>query len=123
MDANAWDARYADSELDGELLWGTKPNAFFAAEMSAATPGRALDVGCGEGRNAVWLAERGWQVVGVDFSRRALERAAQLAHRAGVSDRVEFELIDVVNDALPTGSFDAVIVAYLQLPESSRRAA
>lgn len=119
MDANAWDARYAEDEL----LWGTQPNAFVAAEMSAAMPGQGLDVGCGAGRNAIWLAERGWQVVGVDFSRRALERAAQLASRAGVTDRVDFQLVDVVNDALPAGSFDAVIVAYLQLPQSARRAA
>lgn len=119
MDAQAWDVRYSE----GELLWGTEPNSFVAAEMSAATPGRALDVACGEGRNAIWLASRGWHAVGVDFSQQGLERAAQLASRAGVTERVDFQVVDVVHDALPAGSFDAVIVAYLQLPHTLRRAA
>jgi SAM-dependent methyltransferase len=116
MDAQDWDARYGEAEL----LWGTKPNMFVAAEMSAATPGRALDVACGEGRNTIWLAGHGWQVVGVDFSEQGLKRAAQLARAAGVADRVEFQLVDVVADALPAESFDAVIVAYLQLTADAR---
>ncbi|UQX11951.1 class I SAM-dependent methyltransferase [Candidatus Mycobacterium methanotrophicum] len=119
MDAQAWDARYGGAEP----LWGVEPNRFVAAEMSAATPGRALDVACGEGRNAIWLASRGWQAVGVDFSKQGLERAAQLARRAGVADRVDFQVVDVVHETLPAGSFDAVIVAYLQLPQTPRRAA
>lgn len=119
MDANAWDFRYRESEL----VWGAEPNRFVAAEMSAAEPGRALDVACGQGRNAIWLASRGWQVVGVDFSAVGLDRAAQLATRAGVSGRVDFRLVDVVNDALPAGPFDAVVVAYLQLAAGPRRLA
>lgn len=119
MDAQAWDARYGEAEL----LWGAEPNRFVAAEMSAATPGRALDVACGEGRNAIWLAGHGWQAVGVDFSEQGLERAAQLASRAGVADRVDYQVVDVVNDPLPAASFDAVIVAYLQLTKGPRRAA
>jgi SAM-dependent methyltransferase len=116
MDAQDWDARYSEAEL----LWGTKPNTFVAAEMSAATPGRALDVACGEGRNAIWLAGQGWRVVGTDFSEQGLKRAAQLARGAGVADRVEFQLVDVVADALPGEAFDAVIVAYLQLRADAR---
>lgn len=119
MDAQAWDSRYGEADL----LWGIEPNRFVAAELAEASPGRALDVGCGEGRNAIWLAGRGWHVVGVDFSERGLARAAQLASRAGVADRVDFQRADVVNEALPAGSFDAVIVAYLQLAEGPRRAA
>jgi SAM-dependent methyltransferase len=119
MDAHAWDVRYGE----GELLWGVQPNRFVAAELSAIKPGRALDVACGEGRNAIWLAGRGWQVTGVDFSATGLERAARLASDAGVTDRVDFQLLDVVSDSLPAASFDAVIVAYLQLPEGPRRAA
>jgi SAM-dependent methyltransferase len=119
MDAQAWDVRYSEAES----LWGTEPNRFVAAEMSEASPGRALDVACGEGRNAIWLASRGWHAVGVDFSQQGLERAAELASRAGVAEQVDFRAVDVVHDALPAGSFDAVIVAYLQLPETSRRAA
>ncbi|MFY2861606.1 class I SAM-dependent methyltransferase [Mycobacterium sp. THU-M104] len=119
MDAQAWDSRYGEADL----LWGIEPNRFVAAELAEASPGRALDVGCGEGRNAIWLAGRGWHVVGVDFSERGLARAAQLASRAGVADRVDFQRADVVNEALPAGSFDAVIVAYLQLAEGPRRSA
>jgi SAM-dependent methyltransferase len=119
MDAQAWDARYGQAEL----LWGMGPNMFVADAMSAAEPGRALDVACGEGRNAIWLASHGWEVVGVDFSAQALKRAAQLARRAGVTDQVDFQLVDVVTDALPAASFDAVIVAYLQLAQGPRGAA
>lgn len=119
MDAQAWDSRYGEADL----LWGIEPNRFVAGELAEASPGRALDVGCGEGRNAIWLAGRGWHVVGVDFSERGLARAAQLASRAGVADRVDFQRADVVNEALPAGSFDAVVVAYLQLAEGPRRAA
>ncbi|MBS4729281.1 class I SAM-dependent methyltransferase [Mycobacterium sp. SM1] len=117
MDAQAWNSRYSDAEL----LWGAQPNMFVVAEMAATPPGRALDVACGEGRNAIWLASRGWQVVGVDFSAVGLERAARLADRAGVAQRVAFRLADVVSDPLPAGPFDAVIVAYLQLAAGPRR--
>ncbi|GFG76264.1 SAM-dependent methyltransferase [Mycobacterium botniense] len=117
MDAEAWNARYGEAEL----LWGTEPNTFVAAEMAAVPPGRALDVACGEGRNAIWLASRGWHVVGIDFSEVGLERAARLAGCAGVADRVSFRLVDVVSDPLPAGPFDAVIVAYLQLAAGPRR--
>ncbi|TXI57967.1 class I SAM-dependent methyltransferase [Mycolicibacter arupensis] len=119
MDAQAWDARYGE----GQLVWGMEPNTFVAAELGTTPPGRALDVACGEGRNAIWLAQRGWQVVGIDFSPVGLQQAAQLANRAGVADRIDFALIDVVTAPLPTGPFDAVIVAYLQLAEDPRRVA
>ena len=75
-----WNTRYAQKEL----VWTAEPNRAFAAEVSGLAPGRALDVACGEGRNAVWLAERGWQVTGVDFSEVALEKAATLAASRGV---------------------------------------
>lgn len=119
MDAQKWDARYGQAEL----VWGIEANGFVVDELSALEPGRALDVACGEGRNAIWLAKRGWQVVGVDFSAQGLRRAGQLACRFGVVDRVDFRLVDVVGDALPAESFDAVIVAYLQLDAGARRAA
>jgi 2-polyprenyl-3-methyl-5-hydroxy-6-metoxy-1,4-benzoquinol methylase len=66
-----WNARYAQKEL----IWTAEPNRLFAAEVEGLEPGRALDVACGEGRNAVWLAERGWQVTGVDFLDVARVRA------------------------------------------------
>jgi SAM-dependent methyltransferase len=118
MDAASWDERYRSTEL----LWGAEPNRFVAAELGSLSPGRALDVACGEGRNAIWLASLGWRAVGVDFSTAALARAATLAEKAGVSDLVEWVAADVVADPLPPGPFDAVVVAYLQLPEGPRQA-
>jgi SAM-dependent methyltransferase len=117
MDAASWDERYRSTEL----LWGAEPNRFVAAELASLSPGLALDVACGEGRNAIWLASLGWRAVGVDFSTAGLARAATLAEKAGVSDLVEWVAADVVVDPLPPGPFDAVIVAYLQLPEGPRR--
>ena len=71
-DATFWDERYATSPA----LWSGHVNAVVADEAGRLAPGTALDVGCGEGGDALWLAERGWQVLGVDVSRVALERAA-----------------------------------------------
>lgn len=70
MSSAEWDRRYAGSDL----VWTAEPNRFVEAELTHLRPGRALDLGCGEGRNAVWLAEHGWQVTGVDFSPVALEK-------------------------------------------------
>ena len=105
-----WNARYAGTEL----LWTAEPNRLFAAEVEGLPPGRALDLACGEGRNAVWLAERGWRVTGIDFSDVALGKAARLAE----SRRVEAEwiLADVLEHPLAPRSFDLVAVLYLQLP-------
>ena len=75
-----WDARYAGSLL----LWTAEPNRFLVAEADGLRPGRALDLASGEGRNAVWLAERGWRVTAVDFSPVALAKARALAARRGV---------------------------------------
>lgn len=119
MDAQVWDERYAASDL----VWGSGPNRFVAAELEGLPPGRALDVACGEGRNAIWLAVHGWDVVGVDFSSVGIERARHLAAEAGVADRSSFIVGDVVAGALPPGPYDAVVVAYLQLVASQRRAA
>ena len=105
-----WDARYAQKEL----LWTAQPNRLFAAEVAGIEPGRALDVACGEGRNAVWLAEQGWRVTGVDFSEVALGKAAELARARGVE--VEWVAADVLAHEPPPGAFDLVAVLYLQLP-------
>lgn len=119
MDAAAWDARYAGSEL----VWGVDPNRFVADELQGLPPGRALDVACGEGRNALWLAMRGWRATGVDFSSVVISRARQLAVDAGVEGGTEFVVGDVVAGPLPARPFDAVVVAYLQLPGERRRSA
>ena len=117
MDSGAWDERYATSEL----VWSAVPNQFVAAELADLEPGRALDVACGEGRNAVWLAERGWRVTGVDFSDVAIEKAAAFATARGVD--VDWVVDDVVAYAPEPGAFDLVAVLYLQLPHDELAAA
>lgn len=110
MDARAWDERYAAAEL----LWSAEPNRFLVEEVAGLAPGRALDLACGEGRNALWLASRGWRVVGVDFSAVALARARRMA--AARQLEVEWVLADVrAWEPLPAG-FDLVVVMYLHLP-------
>jgi SAM-dependent methyltransferase len=104
-----WNTRYAGREL----LWSAEPNRLFAAEVGGLAPGRALDVACGEGRNAVWLAERGWRVTAVDFSDVALAKAAQLASSRGVE--VDWVLGDVLDYVPEPRSFDLVALLYLQL--------
>lgn len=115
MDAAEWDRRYSGREM----LWSAEPNEFVASETRDLDPGRALDVGCGEGRNAIWLAERGWQVVAVDFSRVALQRAERLA----AERRVEVEWIEAdLIEFEPVAPFDLVLYAYVHLAPSARRA-
>lgn len=117
MDRESWDDRYRAADL----VWGADPNRFVAHALAGReAAGRALDLGCGEGRNAIWLAERGWSVVGVDFSRVALERARKLAGAAGVE--VEWVLADVAEYEAEPEAFGLVVVSYLQLPQTARRA-
>lgn len=104
-----WNARYAQKEL----LWTVRPNRLFTVEVAGLMPGRALDVACGEGRNAVWLAEQGWQVTAVDFSDVALAKAAELAVARSVD--VEWVLADVLEYDPDPRAFDLVAVLYLQL--------
>lgn len=116
MDAGAWDRRYEGTEL----LWSAQPNRFLVAEAQALPPGRALDLACGEGRNAVWLAERGWKVTGVDFSEVAIGKAGQLAQARGVAG--EFEVADLLAYEPAGQAFDLVIAFYLQVHASVRGA-
>lgn len=110
-----WDRRYAGSEL----LWTAQPNRFLVAETSDLTAGRALDLATGEGRNAVWLAEQGWRVVGVDFSQAGLTKAEQLAAERGVEvDWVEADLLDYRPEPR---TFDLVLLFYLHVPEVDRQ--
>lgn len=105
-----WNRRYAGKEL----VWTAEPNRRFAAEVGDLAPGRALDLACGEGRNAVWLAERGWTVTAVDFSDVALEKARRLAAARDVD--VDWVLADVLEYEPEPRAFDLVVVLYLQLP-------
>jgi SAM-dependent methyltransferase len=109
VDSAGWDSRYQASEL----VWGAEPNRFVAAEFTGVAAGRALDVGAGEGRNAVWMATLGWQVTAVDFSAVAIDRGRRLAERQGVA--VNWVVADVRDYQPAPAAFDAVIVAYLHL--------
>ncbi|KMS71673.1 SAM-dependent methyltransferase [Streptomyces viridochromogenes] len=109
--AEFWEGRYRD----GDRLWSGRPNALLVREAAELAPGTALDLGCGEGGDVVWLAARGWRVTGVDISHTALERAAGHAAEAGLSDRTAWER-HVLGETFPEGSFDLVNVQFLQSP-------
>jgi len=115
MDRAEWDRRYAGSEL----LWSAEPNRFLVAEVAALAPARALDLACGEGRNAVWLARQGWRVTAVDFSEVAIDKARRLAGALEVE--VEWLVADLLQYRLPPEAFELVILFYLQVPAGERR--
>lgn len=117
MDAAAWNARYDTAEL----VWTGEPNLFLPPEVESLAPGRALDLACGEGRNAVWLATQGWEATGVDFSATGVAKGEQLAAERGAS--VTWVVADATTWDAPAGAFDLVIVFYLQLPADERAAA
>lgn len=121
MDAGAWDERYAAAEL----VWSAAPNQFVAAELDGLPPGRALDVACGEGRNALWLAERGWHVTAIDFSQVALDkgRAIQARHPRADDLRVAWVRADALAFDSGPAPYDLVLLAYLQLAADERRTA
>lgn len=110
MGSADWNERYKETPS----LWGTNANVFVADVFSGRAPGRALDLACGEGRNALWLAERGWQVTGVDFSAAALAKARAQASARSVT--VEWVEADLAGYRPEPGAFDAVVIAYLHLP-------
>ena len=104
MDATDWDERYRSSDQ----LWSVTPNLFVADRLADVAPGRGLDLASGEGRNAIWLAERGWAMTAVDFSAVASSRAT------AQSDLVEFVVADVLTWE-PDSRFDLVLITYLHL--------
>ena len=111
-----WDERYADTDY----LWDVRPNQFVERHAIDLEPGSAIDLAAGEGRNAVWLAGRGWQVTAVDFSQAGLDKAARLAADRDVAERVDL----VRADALlwePREPVDLVVIAYLQIPSPQQR--
>jgi SAM-dependent methyltransferase len=117
VEREAWNRKHGEAGL----LFGAEPNRFLVAEVEGLAPGRALDLACGAGRNAVWLAERGWTVLGVDFSDVALENARGLAADRGVE--VEWEQADLREWKPPARAFDLVVVLYLQIPGDELRSA
>jgi SAM-dependent methyltransferase len=110
-----WNEKWLERLADGY----DEPSSFLVAEVEPLSPGRALDLACGMGRNAIWLAERGWRVTAVDYSEVALAEARRRAAARGVE--VEWVLADVTEWAPDAGSFDLVCVFYLQLPAAERR--
>jgi SAM-dependent methyltransferase len=116
--AAEWDARYSEGE---GARWSGRPNGRLVAEVASLTPGRALDVGCGEGADAIWLARGGWTVTAIDVSDVALTRAREAAELAGAV--VEGGRGDALQTAFPAGSFDLVSMQYPALPKAAGQAA
>ncbi|MGF1660970.1 MAG: class I SAM-dependent methyltransferase [Kineosporiaceae bacterium] len=116
MDSAAWDERYAAGRQ-----WSATPNVFVAELCAALPPGRAIDLAAGEGRNALWLAGRGWEVTAVDFSAVALDRAAAQAATAGVP--LAAEVADVLTWDPGPRPYDLALICYLQVSEVQRRRA
>lgn len=110
-----WNRRYASADRHATPV----PNRFLVAEVSGMVPGRALDLACGAGRNAVWLAEQGWRVTAVDFSDVGLTMARDLALARGVE--IDWIEADVVAWAPESRAYDLVCALYLQLPAPERR--
>ncbi len=117
MDRDQWDERYGGDEL----VWTSVPNQFLVAEVVGLPAGRAVDLACGEGRNAVWLAQLGWKVTGVDFSPVGLAKARRLAQ----SRKVDVRWVEsaVQEWTAPPDGFDLAAVFYLQLPQPDRSTA
>jgi SAM-dependent methyltransferase len=117
MDAQFWDDRYGSR---GQVFSGN-PNGVLVTEAAGLPPGRALDVGCGEGADACWLARRGWQVTAADISRVALQRAA--ASCPDLADRVAWTHADLTVTPPEADAFDLVSVQYFPLPRQPGHAA
>ncbi|MEX0827240.1 MAG: class I SAM-dependent methyltransferase [Acidimicrobiia bacterium] len=116
MDRHAWDERYRDKEL----LWTAEPNRFLVEIASGLEPGTALDLAGGEGRNAVWLAEQGWRVTVLDWSKVALEKGRTLAEARGVTSEVSFMEADLLAWEPAKATANLVLIVYLQIPAEHR---
>jgi SAM-dependent methyltransferase len=117
MDARDWDRRWQEKALQAH----GEPSSLVVDTLAELQPGRALDLACGSGRHAVWLAGRGWRVTAVDFSAEALHQAREHAAEAGAD--VDWVEADLVAYEPPVVAFDLVLVAYLHVPADQRRLA
>jgi len=106
----SWEERYGSSDR----VWSGKPNPQLVTEVQKLTPGTALDVGCGEGGDSIWLAELGWQVTGLDFSQAGLDRAAAAADAAGIADRTTWLQGDV-RTWQPPATYDLISSQFMHL--------
>lgn len=114
-----WDERYSAAEFDPDR----QPSEFVVAELGALPPGRALDLGAGSGRHTVWLAQRGWRVTAVDFSRAGLSLARRLSVFRGVDQaQVDWVVADLGEYEPERGAYDLAMISYVQ-PSSAVRAA
>jgi SAM-dependent methyltransferase len=116
--AEFWNDRYRSASR----IWSGEPNPQLVAEVAELVPGRALDAGCGEGADALWLAQRGWNVVASDISTVALERAASHARESdpAAAARIEWQAVDLITQPPAPSSFDLVSVQFMQLPPEPR---
>jgi SAM-dependent methyltransferase len=112
----AWEARYGAVEGG---IWSGKPNPVLVTEAAGLEPGTALDVGCGEGADALWLAGRGWKVTGTDISTVALKRAAKQGESQGLD--VDWRHVDLLAEPPEPDSYDLVSAHFLQLPPDKRK--
>jgi 2-polyprenyl-3-methyl-5-hydroxy-6-metoxy-1,4-benzoquinol methylase len=113
FEPDAWDERYSSDES----IWSGNPNPQLVTEASRLTPGTALDVGCGEGGDVIWLAQQGWRATGADFSANGLARAARHAEEAGVADRTEWQQTDARTFAAGGQTYDLVTTHFLHPPD------
>ncbi len=108
MNSNDWDKRYEKKEL----VWSAGPNQFVVDEVSGLAPGRVLDVACGEGRNALWLCEQGWQVTAFDYSPVAIDKARTRASELELT--IDWQVADATTDT--QGEYELILFIYLHLP-------
>ena len=113
FEPESWQERYSGEEK----VWSGNPNPQLVEVASALTPGTALDVGCGEGGDVIWLAEHGWRVTGADFSANGLARAARHAEQAAVADRTDWWEVDARTFSADGRTFDLVTSHYLHPPD------
>ena len=112
MDADTWNDRYRDAEL----VWSAGPNMFVEQQCRGLSAGRVIDLAAGEGRNAIWFAELGWDATAVDYSSVAIDKARQIAERRGVA--ITTAVADLADYEPTPSGYDLVVIAYLQLVDT-----
>lgn len=119
MSATFWDEKYGKAGR----VWSGSPNPHLVSTIASLSAGRALDVGAGEGADAIWLAKKEWTVIAVDISGVALERGRSAASDCGaaVSSRITWKKCDILSEPLPPGPFDLVALHFMHLKEEERK--
>ncbi|MGO4202556.1 class I SAM-dependent methyltransferase [Rhodococcus sp. TAF43] len=118
MNAQDWDERYSQADM----VWGTPPNPVVVEFVTSLPAGRALDLACGEGRHALWLATRGWETTGVDYSKVAIEKAREIAKQSprSVQQRLHYVCGDITT--ADVSDYDLVLMIFVHLEPTQRRA-